>query len=102
MSTLFKVASTGTLTPGKATCAEVLGQRIAVFNVDGTVYAINDVCPHAGGPLSEGFVKGTTVACPWHGAEFDLGTGMVVTPPARQGVRCYKVVIEGNDIQVEI
>ncbi len=102
MGTLIKVATAETLTPGKAACCEVLGQRIAVFNVDGTIYAINDVCPHSGGPLSEGFVKNGAVACPWHGAEFSLATGMVQTPPARQGVRSYRVVVEGNDIKVEI
>ena len=102
MGTLIKVATAATLPPGKAACCEVRGQRIAVFNVEGTIYAINDVCPHSGGPLSEGHVRDGAVSCPWHGAAFSLATGMVQSPPARQGVRSYKVVIEGNDIKVEI
>jgi|ERR1041385_4485921 nitrite reductase/ring-hydroxylating ferredoxin subunit len=102
MGTLVKVANADSFPPGHAACCEVLGQRIALFNVEGTFYAINDICPHSGGPLSEGFVKGTTVSCPWHGAAFNLTTGMVLLPPARQGVRSYKVVLEGNDVKVEI
>ena len=47
---------------------EVAGNRIALFNVDGTCYAIADTCTHRGGPLSEGSLEGSTVTCPWHGA----------------------------------
>jgi nitrite reductase/ring-hydroxylating ferredoxin subunit len=102
MATLIKVANVNNLTPGKATVAEVQGMRIAVFNVDGAFYALDDECPHAGGPLSEGHVKECKVTCPWHEAEFDLKTGAVLTPPAFDGVKSYRVVVEGNDVRVEI
>src|SRR5438046_6019832 len=102
MAKLVKVAETKNLTPGKATAVEVEGIRIAVFNVDGTCYAIEDTCPHAGGPLSEGQVKDCKVTCPWHEADFDLKTGAVLSPPAFEPVKSYRVVVEGNDVKVEL
>ena len=102
MSKLVKVAHTKDLTPGKAAAVELEGNRIAVFNVDGAFYAIEDTCPHAGGPLSEGKVDGGKVICPWHDAAFDLKTGDVLSPPAFDGVKSYKVVVEGNDVKVEL
>ncbi len=102
MAKLIKVANTKDLPPGKATAAEVDGNRIAVFNVNGSYYAIDDTCPHAGGPLSEGQVEGQKVICPWHEAAFDLKTGDVLSPPAFEGVKSYKVVVEGEDVKVEM
>ncbi|MEW6302007.1 MAG: non-heme iron oxygenase ferredoxin subunit [Verrucomicrobiota bacterium] len=102
MAKLVKVAETKDLASGQAGAFEVEGRRIAVFNVDGNYFAIDDTCPHAGAPLSEGSVSGGKVVCPWHEAEFDLNSGAVLGPPADQGVGCYKVVVEGNDIKVEI
>jgi nitrite reductase/ring-hydroxylating ferredoxin subunit len=69
--------------------------------VDGTFYAIGDTCTHKGGPLSQGKVLDWTVTCPWHGAQFDIRTGNVLTPPAPSGVPSYKVVVEGDEIKVE-
>jgi 3-phenylpropionate/trans-cinnamate dioxygenase ferredoxin subunit len=102
MARLVKVADTNQLPPGKATAVELDGTRIAVFNVGGTFYALEDTCPHAGGPLSEGRVDGDKVVCPWHDAAFDLKTGDVLSPPAFEGVKSYKVVVEGNDVKVEL
>ena len=102
MAKLVKVAETNDLTPGKAAAFEVEGKRIAVFNVGGTYYAIDDTCPHAEGPLSEGEVVGDKIVCPWHQAEFDLKTGEVLSPPAFEGVKTYKVAVEGNEIKVEV
>ena len=102
MVKLIKIAETKDLAPGRAVAFTVEGQRIALFNVEGTHYAIDDTCTHRGGPLSEGDVQGTKVTCPWHGADFDLKTGTVVGPPAQKGVPSYKVVVEGDEIKVEI
>ena len=102
MAKLIKIADTTDLAPGQATAFTVEGQRIALFNVEGTYYAIDDTCTHRGGPLSEGDVQGTKVTCPWHGADFDLKTGTVLGPPAQKGVPSYKVVVEGDEIKVEI
>ena len=64
MPKLIKIAETKDLTPGQAAAFDLEGQRIALFNVEGTYYAIGDSCTHRGGPLSEGDVQGTKVTCP--------------------------------------
>lgn len=102
MTQLHKVATTKDLPPGSATCIEVEGKRLALFNVGGTYFAIDDECPHSGGPLSEGDVDGSQVECPWHGAVFDLADGSVQCPPADEGVTSYRVEVDGDDIKVEI
>lgn len=102
MAEYKKVASTSDLSPGNGKLVEVDGKRIALFNLGGSYYAIDDVCPHKGGPLSDGTIDGESVACPWHGAVFNIKTGAVEKPPARQGVSTYKVRVQGNDIEVEV
>ena len=102
MAKLIKIAETKDVPLGQAAMFKVEGQRIALFNVEGTYYAIGDTCTHRFGPLSEGYVQGTKVTCPWHGADFDLKTGAVLGAPAQKGVPSYKVSVEGNDIKVEI
>ena len=102
MEKLPKIAETKDVPPGQSAAFTVEGQRIALFNVEGTYYAIGDACTHRGGPLSEGDVQGTKVTCPLHGADFDLVTGAVLGAPAQKGVPSYKVSVEGNDIKVEI
>ena len=83
-------------------CVEVSGHKIALFDVEGTYYAIDDTCTHRGGPLSEGTLSSATLTCPWHGAQFDVRSGKVLRPPAQDPVRSYKVVVEGDDIKIEI
>ncbi len=97
MAKLIKIAAARDVPPGQAAAFTVEGQRIALFNVEGTYYAIGDSCTHRGGPLSEGAVHGTKVTCPLQ----DLKTGAVVGPPAQKGVPSYKVVVESDDIKVE-
>jgi nitrite reductase/ring-hydroxylating ferredoxin subunit len=98
----YRVTTVAEIPPGKARMFEVGGRRIAVFHVDGAFYAIDDECTHEGGPLSEGAVSDGCVTCPWHGAEFDLRTGQVLTPPAVEDVQSYKVTVSGEDVFVEI
>ena len=76
------VAQASQLTPGKAIRVEIGDEPIAIFNVDGDLYAIGDICSHEEASLSEGDVFGTCVECPLHGAEFDLKTGRPRTLPA--------------------
>ena len=102
MAKLLKIAKTKDVPPGQAAPFTIEGQKIALFNVEGTYYAIGDTCTHRGGPLSEGDVRGTRITCPWHGADFDLKTGAVLGPPAQKDVPSYKVVVEGDDIKVEV
>ena len=93
-----KVADLKDLPPGKSACIVFGGEKVALFNVSGTVLAIADTCSHRGGPLSEGEVEGTIVTCPWHGACFDLRSGASLGPPATQGVKRYQVAVKGNDV----
>ena len=99
---LHKVATTKDLLPGSARAIEVSGRSIGLFNVDGVIYAIDNVCTHDSAPLSEGVVTDGCVVCPWHGAEFDLETGEALTPPAVENVRTYKVVLSGDEISLEM
>ena len=81
---------------------EVSGKKIALFNLEGTYYAIDDTCTHRGGPLSEGELSGKEVTCPWHGAVYDVTTGEVLGPPAPKGVSRYNVRVSGENIEVEV
>ncbi len=101
MGQRIKVAETDEVPPGTATTVDLEGRPVALFNIDGTYYAIDDTCTHRGGPLSEGEVEGTIVRCPLHGATFDVTTGYVLGPPASDGVARYNVEVEGNDIKIE-
>jgi nitrite reductase/ring-hydroxylating ferredoxin subunit len=85
MAEYLTVARTNDLPPGKSKVVDIDGHRIALFNVNGQYFAVDDACPHAGGSLSEGDVGGTTVECPLHDARFDLATGQVLSPPPRLG-----------------
>ncbi len=102
MAGFVKVASTGDLAPGRGKMVEVSGKKIALFNLEGSFYAIDDTCPHVGGPLSEGEIQGEKVICPWHGSIFNIKTGEVLGPPARTEVASYNVRVEGTDIEVEV
>lgn len=81
---------------------QVGGQNIAIFNSAGTYYAIENTCPHRGGPLAEGMMAGEEVICPWHGSRFNVKSGAVLTPPARQGVKSFPIRVTGNDVEVEM
>ena len=78
---------------------EVGGQKIAIFNVGGRYYAIENTCPHRGGPLAEGKIEGDEVICPWHGPRFNVTTGAVLEPPG-QGVRSFAVRVTGEDVEI--
>lgn len=79
---------------------QVNGTTVAIANVDGKFYAINNTCLHRGGPLGQGLLEGKVVTCPWHGWEYDVTTGKVVMNPAA-GVQCYKLEVRGDDIFVD-
>ena len=102
MGQLTKVASKKDLPPGKGMAVSAGNKQIALFNIDGKFFAIDDACTHAGGNLSEGEVNGTIVTCPWHGATYEITSGAVLSEPAFESVNAYKVHVEGDDIKVEI
>ena len=102
MAQFIKVAHTADPASGSAKCVEVAGKKIALFNLQGSFYAIDDTCTHRGGPLCEGEVAGEEVTCPWHGAVYNIKTGAVLKPPAPQGVASYPVRVQGADVEVEV
>jgi 3-phenylpropionate/trans-cinnamate dioxygenase ferredoxin subunit len=97
-----KVAKVSEIPQDKGKLVEAGGRKLAVFNVDGKFYAIDDTCTHRGGPLSEGQLERYDVTCPWHGSVFDVRTGNVLQPPATRSVAHYEVRVAGNDIEIEI
>src|SRR3989441_2192773 len=102
MAEFFRVARAGEIASGEGKAVEAGGKKIAIFNVDGTLFAIDDTCTHRGGPLSEGMLVGREVTCPWRGAVFDVTSGGVLGPPAPKDVASYVVRIQGEEIEIEI
>jgi len=96
----ISVAKIDDVAPGKGICVRVGRKSIAVFNVEGNFYALDDFCPHKGAPLVEGYLNATDVTCSWHGASFDLATGNGVGGPCGGGVASYPVRITGDDIEL--
>lgn len=95
-----KVASVHDLVPGQGKLVMAHGKPMALFNVEGTYYAINYICPHMGGPLGEGkFVEKFVVECPWHRWTFDVRSGL---PDHEDGhsVAAYEVKVEGQDVLI--
>ena len=75
MDDWVRVASTKDCPPGSALEVVADGRIVALFNVEGTFYALDGICPHQGGPLGKGFLSGCIITCPWHGWQFDVRTG---------------------------
>jgi nitrite reductase (NADH) small subunit len=99
MPEFVRVAGTADVKPGNGMVAEVNGKTIALFNVDGTYYAIDNTCVHRGGPLGEGDLDADVVTCPWHGWQFNVKTGACVNNPSARVVS-YQVSVEGSDIKI--
>ena len=102
MADYVTVAKTGDVPPGTAKPYDVNGKSIALCNVDGTFYAIDDVCTHDGGELGEGYLEGDQIECPRHGARFDVKTGKALTLPAVMPVNAYPVQVEDGEIKVQV
>ncbi len=102
MAQFQKVASVSEIPAGTGKKVEVGGKKIAVINVGGSFAAIQECCPHRGGPLSEGLMQGCHVVCPWHAWTYDVTTGdRVGFPPGMGRIRTYSVRVEGDDICLE-
>ncbi len=101
MASFTKVASTSDIPAGTGKTVEVGGKSIAVFNCDGTFYAVDNTCKHQGGPLGEGNLFGTSVACPWHGWEYDVTTGACAMDSSIS-VQKFSVKVEGEDVLVSV
>jgi 3-phenylpropionate/trans-cinnamate dioxygenase ferredoxin subunit len=96
------VAKISEIAPGATKAVNIGSSEVMLCNVDGEIYAIEDVCTHDGGVLDQGTLDGCQIECPRHGARFDVRTGAALTLPAVFPVSTYRVRIEGDDIYVEL
>lgn len=87
--------------PGKMV-VEVEDRLVALFHVSGTFWAIDDVCTHDGGPLANGDLEDHTIACPRHGAKFDIRTGKALTMPATRDTVAHEVKVEGDNVLIRL
>ena len=98
--TWHAVAPADSIAPGDYAQTELDDQLVAVFNIGGAFYAIDDVCTHDGGELAGGAVDGDVVICPRHGARFCLRTGAALTPPAYEPVRTYETRVNQGIVEI--
>jgi len=96
------VAPLQTLAPGGRKVVNTEIGRIAVFNLEGELFAIEDVCTHDGGELASGKCEGDVIICPRHGARFCIRDGRVLSPPAYEDVETFPVRVEDGMVQVGI
>jgi 3-phenylpropionate/trans-cinnamate dioxygenase ferredoxin subunit len=94
------VATVDELGNGQGTLLDIDGDPIVVFNIAGGYFAIADVCSHDNGPVGEGDLDGQAIACPRHGARFDLRTGKALSLPAVVDIPAYPVRVVGDEIQI--
>jgi len=87
--------------PGKQ-LVEVDDRLVVLFRVEGEIYCLDDICTHDGGPLGEGELSGFSIACPRHGACFDVRSGNAITMPATEATVAHEVKVEGGEIFVKL
>jgi 3-phenylpropionate/trans-cinnamate dioxygenase ferredoxin subunit len=102
MPRFVEVAKKSQIPENGAVGIEVEGKHLALINLNGEIYAIDDDCPHEGGPLSEGQIIGEEIECPWHTSHFNIKTGRVTMDPATKNVATYRVRLGGDAVEVEI
>lgn len=96
-----RVAASSDVPVGEVRVVQCGARSLAVSNVDGTLYAIDNLCTHDGGPLGEGRLRNGRVICPRHGAAFDARTGRVLSLPAVKSVAAYDVTVEGDAVYID-
>jgi nitrite reductase/ring-hydroxylating ferredoxin subunit len=101
MSELIRVAGLHELLQEKMKIAEAAGRQIALFAVDGKVYALDNTCPHAGFSLGEGDISEDCIICPGHSFYYNLKTGECQNDPGLRVAR-FEVVIEGDDVNIRV
>lgn len=97
-----KVAKASEVAPGSTRRVVADGVEILICNVDGRLFAVEDVCTHDGGPLDQGTLEGNCVVCPRHGATFDVRTGDALTLPAVVPLGTFALHVEGDDVYVDV
>ncbi len=95
----MNIVKTSAIEPGQSIVIKLENKNIAIFNTGKRFYAINNACPHLGGPLNEGTLEGEVVTCPWHGWQYDLKSGCPITTP---NVRTYPLRLDGDTLQIAV
>jgi nitrite reductase/ring-hydroxylating ferredoxin subunit len=96
-----RIADAKDIAPGAGAIVQVGVLTLALFNVAGSFYAVDNSCPHRGGPLGDGKLDGAIVTCPWHGYRYDVRTGVHQLNP-RLNVACYPVTVEDGVVFVDV
>jgi len=102
MSEWIDVCAEEELKPGERKIVTSDVAEIAIFNLDGEYYAIEDVCTHDGGELATGRCEGDQIICPRHGARFCIRNGKALTPPAYEDIETFPVRVHQGSIQIEV
>jgi 3-phenylpropionate/trans-cinnamate dioxygenase ferredoxin component len=102
MAAWVSVGREADLAPGQVLVVRANGLRVAVCNVDGDFYCIDDICTHDGASFEQGELDGCEIECPRHGARFDVTTGRVTCMPAIIPVGTHAVRVVDGEIQVEV
>ena len=96
------LCSAAEVSPGSALKVETGSLVLAVFNVDGEFFVMDDLCSHGPGSLSEGYIDGDVVECNFHNGQFNIKTGEVVAPPCMVPMKIYKTVVENDRVFIEM
>jgi nitrite reductase/ring-hydroxylating ferredoxin subunit len=102
MAEFVAVGGADDLGEGDMRAFDVQDTKIAVANVGGTFHAFGDTCTHMKCSLAEGDLEETTVICPCHGSEFDVTSGEVLAPPAREPVGSYETRVVGKNLEIKV
>ena len=97
-----RAANRSELASGEVLGVEVAGHSIALYEVDGNIFATDNICTHAYARLSDGWLDGELIECPLHAARFDVRTGKVLDPPATVDLKTYPVRVVDDEIQVKL
>ena len=100
-SGLTRVTTVAEVPPGAGRVVDVESRALAIFNVDGQYFVVDNTCPHRGGPLGDGDLDGPVVRCPWHGWAWDVTTGANVNNPAVR-IGCYPVTVREGVVFVRL
>jgi len=102
MAEKVELCATGDVAEGTALKVETNGLTLAVFNVDGAFYVMDDACTHGPGSLSEGYIEGDVVECNFHNGQFNIRTGEVVLPPCMVPMKTYPTSVEDGKVVIEV
>ncbi|HZT89718.1 MAG TPA: non-heme iron oxygenase ferredoxin subunit [Stellaceae bacterium] len=97
-----RAANRGDLAEGEVLGVVLAGREIALYNLDGTLYATDDVCTHAYARLSDGWLDKEEIECPLHAGRFDVKTGKALCPPVTEDIKTYPVRVVDDQIQVKL